>query len=152
MDAALAGVDSPDPSPAVRPPVPRPAILMERPPPGTPQPGSPREEARGTTASSATQPTTPPGPKLQPRTEPMSRTRPRHFATRWSTRSGWRIIRTDAAPRQHGSFAPNPYAGGAASPGTLAATAGPPWCSSNITSKFNNHGCISSINTTKELE
>jgi hypothetical protein len=52
MDAALAGVDSPDPSPAAQPSVPRPVIPMEQLPPGTPQPRSLHEEARGTTASS----------------------------------------------------------------------------------------------------
>jgi hypothetical protein len=89
MDAALAGVDSPDPSPTAQPSVPRPVIPIEQPPPGTPQPGVPTKSPGEPPPAAAMQPTTPPGPKLQPRTEPMSKTRPRKSATEWSTRSGW---------------------------------------------------------------
>jgi hypothetical protein len=52
VNVALAGVDSPDPSPAAQPSVPRPATLTGQPPSGTPQPGSPHEKPQGTTASS----------------------------------------------------------------------------------------------------
>jgi hypothetical protein len=52
VDVALAGVESPDTSPAAQPSVPRPATPTGQPPSGTPQPGSPHEKPQETTASS----------------------------------------------------------------------------------------------------
>jgi hypothetical protein len=90
MDVALAGVDSPDSTPATP---------TEQPLPGTPQHGSPHEETRGTTASSRNAADDTAQAKLQRRTKSMPRTRPRKSATEWSTRNGWRTTQYGRGPQ-----------------------------------------------------
>jgi hypothetical protein len=94
-----------------------------------PSPEAPRRSPREPRPAAATQPMTPPQPELQHRPK-SPRTCPKTSAAGWSTRSGWKTTHMDAAPRQHDFPGPSPCAGGAASPATPAATAGPPWCSS----------------------
>jgi hypothetical protein len=94
VDVALAGVDSPDPSPAAQPSVPRPASPRQE----HSSPEAPTRSPREPRPAATTQPRTPPQPELQHRPK-SPRTCPKTSATGWSTRSGWKTTHMDAAPQ-----------------------------------------------------